>query len=50
MSVRSSIEGFFFYDLVTVNEILPKDKRTKEEKTNVIGQACVDLLPLLQGK
>ena len=35
---------------VTVVEVLPKDKKGKEEKINVLGQSCIDLLPLLHGK
>lgn len=35
---------------VTVLEVLPKDKKGKEEKTNVLGQSCIDLLPLLHGE
>uniref|UniRef100_A0A8C7L301 Cilia and flagella associated protein 70 n=1 Tax=Oncorhynchus kisutch TaxID=8019 RepID=A0A8C7L301_ONCKI len=33
--------------ILTVIEVLPKEKKQKEEKTAVIGQAIVDLLPLL---
>lgn len=35
------------HSAVSVLEVLPKDKKAKEEKTAVLGQACVDLLPLL---
>ena len=33
---------------VSFLEVLPKDKKAKEERTAVLGQACLDLLPLLQ--
>ncbi|CAB1342468.1 unnamed protein product, partial [Coregonus sp. 'balchen'] len=36
--------------ILTVIEILPKEKKQKEEKTAVIGQAIVDLIPLLHGQ
>lgn len=35
--------------LVTVTEVLPKEKKQKEEKTAQLGQCTVDLLPLVKG-
>ncbi|XP_059757116.1 cilia- and flagella-associated protein 70 isoform X7 [Balaenoptera ricei] len=35
---------------LTMTEALPKEKKQKEEKTMILGQAVVDLLPLLEGK
>lgn len=41
---------FPFIFSVTVIEVLPKEKKQKEEKITPLGQATVDLLPLLKGK
>jgi len=35
---------------VTVIEVLPKEKKQKEEKTVLLGQCTVDMLPLVKGK
>ncbi|XP_023574213.1 cilia- and flagella-associated protein 70 [Octodon degus] len=35
---------------LTMTEVLPKERKQKEEKTLVLGQAVVDLLPLLEGE
>ncbi|XP_076442365.1 cilia- and flagella-associated protein 70-like isoform X3 [Babylonia areolata] len=36
--------------VLTVIEVLPKERRQKEEKTNTLGQCTVDLLPLVKGE
>ncbi len=36
--------------VVTLLELLPKDKKAKEEKSVVLGQCCIDVLPLLHGE
>nr|XP_036854798.1 cilia- and flagella-associated protein 70 [Manis javanica] len=35
---------------LTMTEVLPKEKKQKDEKTVIVGQAVVDLLPLLEGE
>ncbi|KAK2508124.1 hypothetical protein MC885_003700, partial [Smutsia gigantea] len=35
---------------LTMTEVLPKEKKQKDEKTLIVGQAVVDLLPLLEGE
>lgn len=40
---------FLTFYLVTVIEILPKEKKKKDEKTIILGQVTVDLLPLAEG-
>ena len=35
---------------MNILEVLPKDKKAKEEKTAVLGQASIDLLPVLMGE
>lgn len=39
-----------FCSSVTVIEVLPKEKKQKEEKTVILGQVTVDLLPLVNGR
>ena len=34
---------------MSLSEVLPKDKKSREDKTVTIGVASVDLNPLLQG-
>ncbi|NXA37502.1 CFA70 protein, partial [Eudromia elegans] len=36
--------------ILTVMEVLPRERRQREERTVPLGQAVVDLLPLLQGQ
>ncbi|XP_060060633.1 cilia- and flagella-associated protein 70 isoform X2 [Erinaceus europaeus] len=35
---------------LTMTEVLPKEKKQKDEKTLVLAQAVVDLLPLIEGE
>ncbi|XP_076464163.1 cilia- and flagella-associated protein 70-like isoform X2 [Babylonia areolata] len=36
--------------VLTVIEVMPKERRQKEEKTNTLGQCTLDLLPLVKGE
>ncbi|KAK7502734.1 hypothetical protein BaRGS_00005984 [Batillaria attramentaria] len=36
--------------VLTVIEVMPKERRQKEEKTIILGQCTVDLLPLVKGE
>ncbi|KAK3092740.1 hypothetical protein FSP39_006770 [Pinctada imbricata] len=36
--------------VLTVTEVLPKEKKQKEEKTQNLGQCSIDLLPLVKGE
>lgn len=36
--------------VLTVTEVLPKEKKQKEEKTVLLGQCTVDMLPLVKGE
>ena len=47
--VKLTLISYTVLILVTITEILPRDKKAKEEKVNILGQCCVDLLPLLRG-
>ena len=40
---------FLIHFTVTFIEVLPKEKKQKEEKTVVLGQCSVDMLPMLEG-
>ena len=43
--------GFYFayVILVSIFEVLPKDKKAREEKTQLLGVGSLDLLPFLKG-
>lgn len=47
---RQFLIFFVLIFLVTMTEVLPKEKKQKDEKTLIIGQAVVDLLPLVEGQ
>ena len=35
---------------VSVIEVLPRDKKAREEKINILGQSNIDLLPIVRGQ
>ncbi len=49
LSILKSIISFFVYFQVTLIEVLPKEKKQKEEKVQIYGQAVVDLFDLIKG-
>ena len=38
-----------FIHIVTLNEVMPKEKKQKDEKIQMFGQSTLDLLPILKG-
>ena len=48
-SVKILQDISYFSVLVIVSEVLPKEKKQKEEKFSLLGQCTADLMPLLQG-
>ena len=46
--VHSFIRSLFIH-IVTLNEVMPKEKKQKDEKIQMFGQSTLDLLPILKG-